>query len=1129
MLSKVVNILDEVNQPSKTIRCTSGEDDMDDSGDLVSDNELSDIESLGGWSPPHQPLSPSGVTSARSRSSLSVRTMNSRIRQDLKSLKLAGFRLGHHGALFADGMESFIMVSCRIAKLGISEEALRAWHLAPGQYFILVIRYSSGYRTLERLTAEEAWGQKTVKMRVGVSDKYKIGKIDAIRAFCETKDKGNERDSPTQENPTFTTGLNPFFLSRPLDELMNDRLTRLLRYRLDQAFSWDGAENFYIDHQGCKISDVDGVLPKYRNQEPNRSNNVPGLVTADHLTERSPSFSFPLLAMQFALRHLVRCTEFCLVCHCKVEETFEALKPYVCSKPLCLYQYIKLGFGPSIEHEITSQPHVVDLLVSFCYASASAGKLKSFPLGMALLVPSLLSIPSVIPPGLGLSISSINPPGSSPPRPLPKVIIPTYSNSKAGGSASSLQDSSKKAPSTVETGIHTAKLDRVNKELLLPPGDRTLRVGQWILIRLSGAFEEQWHCKVIEALHPTIRLGSPIVRTGNTLADTAYLTQNAVYGQPKHAVAVNNVPIQPDMGPTAKHAGSLPSQRPTNLVSLENVEFIIYEQNFDDLPDAQKQVAICVLLETLPSVGEIKTFLQNNSDRSTSLQAWSDRISPAALGVLRWIIASNRSCIIQVDNLEGDTMQAEERVSGMAQWMQFRFAQGAPHKEQRFVTAVENTSKHLKYKTLFAWHGSPLWNWHGIVREGLHFRDTSHGRAFGDGVYHALDVHTSLAFTSGARLNRSNDPACKGVKEWPHSGLRISEAIALNEIVNAPAKFVSRTPHLVVAQVDWIQSRYLFVKCNMPGLNFPEKYPTQVHEQDPIWTPRGSEGKDIMIPVSGVSKSRRHASKTTRSRNKRVKNNNGQAQGNLDDPVLVSDDTDFEDIKILLSEDDGFSSATPDSAKGKTGQTPIGRPPEPARTDFIPGTLDHFNLPLLKAPAYATSTATKALQRELNNTLQVQKMHPAHELGWYIDPNLVTNIYQWIVELHSFEAHLPLSKDMKDKSLKSIILEIRFGKDYPISPPFIRVIRPRFLSFMSGGGGHVTAGGALCMELLTNSGWSAVSSIESVLLQVRLAMSSTDPRPARLEPGPVRDYGVGEAVEAFLRACNAHGVSRSHQ
>jgi ubiquitin-conjugating enzyme E2 Q len=49
------------------------------------------------------------------------------------------------------------------------------------------------------------------------------------------------------------------------------------------------------------------------------------------------------------------------------------------------------------------------------------------------------------------------------------------------------------------------------------------------------------------------------------------------------------------------------------------------------------------------------------------------------------------------------------------------------------------------------------------------------------------------------------------------------------------------------------------------------------------------------------------------------------------------------------------------------------------------------------------------------------------------------------------------------------------------------------------------------------------SSIESVLLQVRMAMSSLDPRPARLESGGRGEYGVGEAIDAYLRACAVHG------
>lgn len=61
------------------------------------------------------------------------------------------------------------------------------------------------------------------------------------------------------------------------------------------------------------------------------------------------------------------------------------------------------------------------------------------------------------------------------------------------------------------------------------------------------------------------------------------------------------------------------------------------------------------------------------------------------------------------------------------------------------------------------------------------------------------------------------------------------------------------------------------------------------------------------------------------------------------------------------------------------------------------------------------------------------------------------------------------------------------------------------------------------MKLLTNTGWSPASSIESVLLQVRMAISSTEPFPARLEVTNPHDYSVREAADAFIRACKMHG------
>lgn len=49
--------------------------------------------------------------------------------------------------------------------------------------------------------------------------------------------------------------------------------------------------------------------------------------------------------------------------------------------------------------------------------------------------------------------------------------------------------------------------------------------------------------------------------------------------------------------------------------------------------------------------------------------------------------------------------------------------------------------------------------------------------------------------------------------------------------------------------------------------------------------------------------------------------------------------------------------------------------------------------------------------------------------------------------------------------------------------------------------------------------------LENVLLQVRMAMASTDPLPAKLEVNArgVSDYSASQAVLAYRRACVAHG------
>ena len=69
---------------------------------------------------------------------------------------------------------------------------------------------------------------------------------------------------------------------------------------------------------------------------------------------------------------------------------------------------------------------------------------------------------------------------------------------------------------------------------------------------------------------------------------------------------------------------------------------------------------------------------------------------------------------------------------------------------------------------------------------------------------------------------------------------------------------------------------------------------------------------------------------------------------------------------------------------------------------------------LIPPPTESSVQATTALQRELKGILKEQKAAKSlRELGWYMPEDLIgDNLYQWIIELHSFDPTLPVAKDM---------------------------------------------------------------------------------------------------------------------
>ena len=660
----------------------------------------------------------------------------SKLRKDILATKQAGFRIGLLGDLLNSTAKSFLTVSCRISRLGISQEAMQAWHLDPSCYLTLVIQFSHGYRTLQELSDESpTHSHFDVQMRVGSTKKYKITFVEAAAAFQDAKHQEDENsyckpsdffkmntesssnkisngttstyaDPTTTPTVTDTSGLNSIFITRPLNELLNPRLLHLIKYRVNLGMPWSGAELYYNLSQGRQMH-VDPTEKQFMGAEnTEKYNHLPKLVTDDHLHDDAllgytARGSFPLLAMQFVLRHVVRCTDFCLVCHVRIDVDFEALKPYVCSSPLCLYQYLNLGMGPAIEHEILTQPDVVDLLVSFCYASARASRLRNLPIGMTLMVPH--TGPFVVAQAPYESWRSANPPWR-------QAVTPSQQSSSTI-SAKTAKD---------EVKFWPAKLNQILSELLFDSSIEAFRPGDWIYVverpnNVNGDVnKEMIHYKVLSIKYQGLCLG-PAISTG-----------------PKVELGLTSTPLSP----------------------ILEVDVYRYDRLFDDLSRAEQLVTIGPLLNTLPSIAEMGEWLRTKQGRT--LEQWTDRISPTALGFLRWIIASNRSCIVHVNSNAGKGSM-EERVEGMGDYLQFRFAQGAPDKEQRFINAVrENSRKNSpKQASIFAWHGSPLCNWHGIVREGLNFEETVNGRAYGHGVYVSC-VRSSCTFSSALLFSRSN-------------------------------------------------------------------------------------------------------------------------------------------------------------------------------------------------------------------------------------------------------------------------------------------------------------------------------------------------------------------------------------
>ncbi|KAI9060756.1 hypothetical protein FKP32DRAFT_1613420 [Trametes sanguinea] len=538
--------------------------------------------------------------------------------------------------------------------------------------------------------------------------------------------------------------------------------------------------------------------------------------------------------------------------------------------------------------------------------------------------------------------------------------------------------------------------------------------------------------------------------------------------------------------------------------------------DLDNLDITQMRNAIRDLIDMIPPIMQLKRHLEQPRKPGRArprLQDFDRSIPEAVWLILRWCVAS---CTAHLEELKSD----EEKIKNMdPAWRQFRFSVGAPDAEAKFRKAVESAKlenpRAREFPTLYAclsaFHGSPAKNWHSIIRHGLWFKTIAHGRAYGDGVYFAKEGSVSLG-----------SYAASASSYWRNSASKTGACVALAEIVNLPSKFVSTSPFFVVKQTEWIVCRYLMVRAA-----------TATSARNYILPSIGT----VAVPTGSVAVSAHDEVATTEEIPYVPLDPTHPLT--LSNSLIRIPEPRFALEKLLAARRDAFVPVQYDEEDARIFSGDSGAALHGAASveevvdrsmvqddwkhdrEWVNECIEH----VLPPPRESSRMASTALQRELQAMLKEQNAAKSlKELGWYLSEEFIgDNLYQWIVELHSFDSSLPIAQDLANKKVNSLVFEIRFPATFPHSPPFFRILKPRFLPFIQGGGGHVTGGGSMCMDLLTADGWLPSYSISAILLQIKLAISNLEPRPARLAQNWSTAYGMYEALEGYKRAANTHG------
>jgi len=214
-------------------------------------------------------------------------------------------------------------------------------------------------------------------------------------------------------------------------------------------------------------------------------------------------------------------------------------------------------------------------------------------------------------------------------------------------------------------------------------------------------------------------------------------------------------------------------------------------------PQRKDFTKLDLILAKFPSVEDM-TMAQEAKD----MKEYMDGIDIYAFPLLQWVINSNRSHI--------EKLHSSKHLKLMNTPHQYVLITAPPEKEAAF-SAFKN-----KHGTTFAFHGSPVENWHCILRTGL--RNASgtslqlNGAAYGKGIYLSPNATMSFGYSQRsnyARVSTTPSPSSQSTKSRFLSSSNFF-CVALCEVANIPD--IKKNGDIwVCPQEDAVVTRFFFV------------------------------------------------------------------------------------------------------------------------------------------------------------------------------------------------------------------------------------------------------------------------------------------------------------------------------